>query len=88
MGAVLGAAVAEFNLGAHAGEELALGLDVLDLRDVFEDDLVFGQDGGGHARESGVFGSGDFNGAEERVCRRVLRTCPSCQFTEILRGNE
>jgi len=67
VGAVLGAAVAEFDLGAHAGEELTLGFDVLDLRDVFEDDLVFGQDGGGHARKSGVLGSGDFDGAEKGV---------------------
>ena len=66
-GAVLGAAVAELDLGAHGGEELALGLDVADLRDVFEDDLVFGEDGGGHARERGVLCAGDLDGAEERV---------------------
>ncbi len=66
-GAVLGAAVAEFDLGAHAGEELALGLDVADLGDVFEDDLVLGEDGGGHAGERGVFSSGDFDGAEKGV---------------------
>jgi hypothetical protein len=36
-------------------EQLALGLDVADLGDVFEDDLVFGEDGGGHAGERGVF---------------------------------
>ena len=62
-GAVLGSAVAQLDFGAHAGEELALGLDVTDLGDVFEDDLVFGEDGGGHAGEGGVFCSGDFNGA-------------------------
>ena len=54
-GAVLGAAVAELDLGAHGGEELALGLDVLHLRDVLEDDLLLSEDGGGHAGESGVF---------------------------------
>ncbi len=66
-GAVLGAAVAELDLGAHGDEELALGLDVADLGDVFEDDLVFGEDGGGHAGERGVLGAGDFDGAEQRV---------------------
>ena len=66
-GAVLGSAVTEFNLGAHADQELAFGFDVADLRDVFEDDLVFGEDGGGHAGEGGVFGSGDFDGSEKRV---------------------
>ncbi len=64
---MLGAAVAELDLGAHGGEQLALGLDVADLRDVFEDDLVFGEDGGGHAGEGGVFGAADTNGAEERI---------------------
>ena len=66
-GAVLGATVAELNFGTHGGEELALGLDVADLRDVFKDDLVFGEDGGGHAGKSGVFGSGDFDGSEKGV---------------------
>ena len=50
-GAMLGAAVAEFDLGAHAGEQAALGFDVADLGDVFENDLVFSEDGGGHAGE-------------------------------------
>ena len=67
VGAVLGAAVAELDLGAHALEQLALGLDVVDLGDVLEDDLVLGEDGGGHAGESGVLGSGDFDGAEKGV---------------------
>ncbi len=69
-GAVLRAAVAELDLGAHGGEQLALGLDVADLRDVFEDDLVFGEDGGGHAGEGGVFGSGDCEWFRGAGCRR------------------
>ena len=64
---MLGATISELNLGAHAGEQFALGLNVVDLRDVFEDDLVFGKDGGGHAGESGVFRSGDFDGAEKGI---------------------
>ena len=67
VGAVLGASIASLDLGSHAGEELALGLDVLDLGDVFEDDFIFGEDGGGHAGERGVFGSGDFDGTEKGV---------------------
>ena len=67
VGAVLGAAVAEFDLGAHGGEQFALGLDVLDLRNVFEDDFVFGEDGGGHAGERGVLCAGDFDGSEEGI---------------------
>ncbi len=67
VGAVLGAAVAELDLGAHADEQLALGLDVLHLRDVLEDDLVLGEDGGGHAGERGVLCAGDFYGAEQGI---------------------
>ncbi len=67
VGAVLGAAVAELDFGAHRDEEFALGFDVLHLRDVFEDELVFGEDGGGHAGERGVFGSGNFDGAEKGI---------------------
>ena len=35
---MLGASVAEFDLGAHGGQQLALGLDVAHLRNVFQDD--------------------------------------------------
>ena len=87
-GAVLGAAVAEFDLGAHGGEELALGLDVADLGDVFEDDLVFGEDGGGHAGEGGVFCAGDFDGAEKRVAAAYYELVHLSEFTGIWRGNE
>jgi hypothetical protein len=64
---MLRTAVAKLDLGSHAGEELTLGLDVADLGNVFEDDLILCEDGSGHAGEGGVFGSGDFDGAEERV---------------------
>ncbi len=66
-GAMLGAAVAELDFGSHGGEELALGLDIADLGDVLEDDLVFGEDGGGHTGEGGVFGSGDLDGSEKWI---------------------
>ena len=64
---MLGAAVAEFYLGAHGFEELALGLDVAHLGDVLESDLVFSEDGGGHAGERGVFCAGDLDCAEEGI---------------------
>ncbi len=66
-GAVLSAAIAELDLGAHADEQLALSLDVANLRDVFEDDFALGKDGGGHAGKRGVLSSGDLDGAEKRV---------------------
>ena len=67
VGAVLGAAVAKIDLGAHGGEQAALGLDVADLGDVLQDDFVFGEDGGGHAGQGGVLCAGDFDGAEEGI---------------------
>ena len=66
-GAMLGAAVAEFDLGAHGGEQAAFGFDIADLGDVFEDDLILGEDGGGHAGERRVLCAGDFDGAKQRV---------------------
>jgi len=66
-GAMLRAAVAEFDFGAHGLEQLALGFDVLDLRDVFEDDFVLGEDGRSHAGERGVLCAGNFDCAEQRV---------------------
>jgi hypothetical protein len=65
--AVVGAAVSELDLGAHGGEQAALGFDVADLGDVFQDDLALGEDGGGHAGERGVLCSGDLDGAQEGV---------------------
>ena len=66
-GAVVGASVAEFDLGAHGGEQVARGLNVADLRNVFEDDGFVGEQGGGHAGKRGVFCAADADGAEQRL---------------------
>ena len=66
-GAMLGAAVAEFDLGAHGGEQLALGFNVAHLGNVFEDDRLFGENGGGHGRQRGVFGAADANRPEQGI---------------------
>ncbi len=66
-GAVGGAAVAELDLRAHGDEQLALGLDVANVGDVFQDELVFGEEGGGHCRESRVFRSADAHCTDERI---------------------
>src|SRR6185437_2659929 len=41
-GAVLRASVAQLNVGTHGNQELALSFNIAHLRDVLEDDLVFG----------------------------------------------
>ena len=66
-GAVLGAAVAEFDFGAHGGQQVARGLDVANLRNVFEDHGLIGEQGGRHAGERGIFCAADVNGAEQRL---------------------
>ena len=66
-GPMLGASVAEFNFGAHGGEELARGLDVAHLRNVFENHRFVGEQGRRHARERGVLRATDSDGAEQRV---------------------
>ena len=66
-GAVMGASVAEFDFGAHGGEQVACGLNVADLRNVFENDRLIGEQGSGHAGKSGIFRAADADGAEQRL---------------------
>ena len=66
-GAVLGASVAEFDFGAHGGEQVARGLNIADLGNILKDDGLVGEQGGGHARECGVFCTADADGAEQRL---------------------
>ena len=66
-GAVVGASVAKFDFGAHGGQQVARGLNVADLGNVFEDDGLIGEQGGGHAGQRGIFGSADADGAEQRL---------------------
>ena len=66
-GAMLGASVAEFDFGAHGSQQVARGLDVAHLRNVFEDDGLIGEQGGGHAGERGILGAADADRAEQRL---------------------
>ncbi len=62
-----GASEAEFDFGAHGGKKFARGLDVADLRDVFEDDGFVGEQGCSHAGKRGVFCAADADCAEKGV---------------------
>src|SRR5579872_2105812 len=66
-GAVMGASIAEFDIGAHRGEQVARGLNVADLRNVFENDRLIGEQGGGHAGKGGIFGAAHADSAEQRL---------------------
>ena len=64
---MLRAAISELNLSAHGDQQLALRFDVADLGNVFENDFIFGEDGGGHAGKGGVLGAGDADRTEQRI---------------------
>jgi hypothetical protein len=66
-GAVMGASVAQFDLGAHGGEKVARSLNVPDLWNVLEDDRFVSQQSGSHAGKGGIFGAADTDGAEQRL---------------------
>ncbi len=66
-GAVLGASVAEFDLGAHGGQQSALGFNVAHLGNVFENDGFRGEQRGRHGGQRGVFGAADSYGAQQRI---------------------
>ena len=66
-GAVVGASVAEFDLGAHGGEQVARGLNVAHLRNIFEDDGFVGEQGGGHAGKRGVFCAANAHRPKQRL---------------------
>ncbi len=66
-GAMLSASVAELDFGAHGGQEIAGGLDVANLRNVFQDHRLIGEQGGGHAGQRGIFGAADADRAEQRL---------------------
>ena len=64
---MMGASIAEFDFRTHGGKQLARGLDIAHLRDVFENHRFVGEQGGRHARECGVLRATDSDGAEQRV---------------------
>src|ERR1017187_4468520 len=65
--AIVGAALTRSNFGAHGGKQFALGFNVADLGNVLERDLVLSEDGGGHAGEIRVLGSGNTDSAHEGI---------------------
>ena len=62
---MLRASVAEFDFGAHGGQKIARGVDVANLGNVFEDDRLIGEQGGGHAGQRGIFCAADADRAEQ-----------------------
>ncbi len=64
---MLRAAVTEFDLGAHAGEQAARGFDVAHLGNVFQHDRLVGEQGGGHGGQGGILGAADAHRPEQGI---------------------
>ena len=64
---MLGAAVSQFDFGAHGGQQFARGFDVAHLRNIFQNDRLFGEQGGGHGGQGGVLGAADANCPQQRI---------------------
>ena len=64
---MLRAPVAKLDFGAHRRQQLALGLNVANLRNVFQDDGLFGKQGRSHRRQRGIFRTADAHGAQQRI---------------------
>ncbi len=65
-GAMMSAPKAEFDVGSHGGEQVARGLDVAHLRNIFEDDGFVREQGRGHAGQRSIFRAADVNRSEQR----------------------
>src|SRR5450755_4070638 len=66
-GAVLGASIAEFDFRSHGSKQVALGDDVTNLGNVFENDRFIGEQSGSHGGEGGILGATDPNRAHQRI---------------------
>ena len=66
-GAMLRPSVTQFDFGAHGGQQFAGGLDVAHLRNIFQDDGFFSEQGRGHGRQGGVLGAADANCSQQRI---------------------
>ena len=64
---MLGAAISQFDFGAHGGKQFAGGLNVAHLRNVFQNDRLFREQGSGHRRQRGVLGAADANRPQQRI---------------------
>ena len=71
---MMSASVAQFNFSAHGDKQIALGLNVADVRDVFQDYGLVGQDSGSHGRQRGILGSTDADTSHQGIATTVRYT--------------
>ena len=53
------ATVAQFHFRAHGDKQVALRLNVANVRNIFQNYGLIGKDGGSHRGQSGIFGAAD-----------------------------
>ena len=66
-GAMLRPSVSQFDFGAHGSQQFAGGFNVAYLRDIFQDDWFFGEQGSSHGRQRGVLGAADPDCPQQRI---------------------
>ena len=66
-GAVLGASIPKFDLGAHRRQQLARGLNVAHLRNVFQNHRLIGKQRGRHAGKRGILRAADAYRPQQRL---------------------
>ena len=66
-GAVRSASITQLNFGAHGDEQVALRLNVAHVRDIFQDDRLVGEQGGGHRGQCGILGAANADAAHQGI---------------------
>ena len=59
--------VSQFDFGAHGRQQLAGGFNVAHLRNIFQNDRLFREQGRGHRRQRGILGATDANCPQQRI---------------------
>jgi hypothetical protein len=69
-------AVSQLDFGAHRSQQLAGSFNVAHLRNIFQNDRLFREQGRGHGRQRGILGTTDPNCTQAADCRRGSQTYP------------
>ena len=62
-----GAAVAKLHIGAHRNQQVALSLNIANVRNVFQNHRFIGKDGGGHGRQGGILCATDADATHQGI---------------------
>ncbi len=71
--------VSQLDFGAHRRQQLAGGFNVAHLRNIFQNDRLFREQGRGHGRQRGILGAADANCPQQRIAaadHKLIHTAP------------